>query len=62
MFPALLDDLDEPDQLVDKPHYEPLRKWGEKITKTRHNPSSITDFECKIPKYKNRKPLRKIGE
>ena len=30
--------------------------------KNRHNPRSITDFECKIPKYKNRKPLRKIGE
>ena len=25
-----------------------------KIAKTRHNPISITDFECKIPKYKNR--------
>ena len=23
-----------------------------KFTKTRNNPSSITDFECKIPKYK----------
>ena len=24
-----------------------------------HNPRSITDFEYKIPKYKNRKPLEK---
>ena len=28
------------------------------FSKTEHNPSSITDFECKIPKYKNGKPLK----
>ena len=29
---------------------------------TRHNPSSITYFDCKIPKLKNRKPISKRGK
>ena len=39
-----------------------MSKRGENITKTKNKPNSITDFECKIPKYKNRKPLSKKGE
>ena len=39
-----------------------MRKRGRKNHKTRNNSRSITDFEYKIPKYKNRKPLRKRGE
>ena len=28
-------------------------KWVKKITKNRHDPSRITEFECKIPNHRN---------